>query len=188
MLFVSTQPEKVTHPNGLTTYVVNDQFHRLDGPAEITPTGTEYWYQHGILHRADGPAVTSPDGRQAWYFNGEMHRDGGPALILPGGSEIWYQHGLMHRDDGPAEITVSFHEPTTRRWYWHGWHVLGLSYEHPLGLKNLNRYLALSTQGRLFIQDKYVKGHIWDVNLDHRDRDGSSRWGEWLDAAFDLGL
>lgn len=48
----------------------NDEFHREDGPARVTPGGTREWYQYGARHREDGPAVERSNGTREWWLNG----------------------------------------------------------------------------------------------------------------------
>lgn len=82
----------------------NGELHRDDGPALITPNGTQHWYRNGELHRDDGPAVVYPDGSRDWYRNGRRHRDDGPALIYPDGRKHWYIDGtrIYSTDPTPA--------------------------------------------------------------------------------------
>jgi hypothetical protein len=56
---------------GNKLYFLNNQLHRLDGPAYISFMGHKEWYQHGKLHRLDGPAVESR-GNKKWYFHGKQ--------------------------------------------------------------------------------------------------------------------
>ena len=88
--------------------------HRLGGPAYISG-GYRAWYKDGLRHREDGPAIISPAGSEYWYQNDQLHRLGGPAYIS-GGCRAWYKDGLRHREDGPAiEYTSGAGE-----WYLHG--------------------------------------------------------------------
>lgn len=48
---------------------VNNQLHRLDGPARIWADGSQEWYVNNQLHRLDGPAVVWADGSQEWRVN-----------------------------------------------------------------------------------------------------------------------
>jgi hypothetical protein len=97
-------------------YTLNDEPHRLDGPAVVSDK-CQYWYQHGKLHRDnDLPAIIGTGGRQYWFQHGESHRDNDlPAAIYDGKLE-WYQHGKLHRDnDLPAEVSDK-----CQYWYQHG--------------------------------------------------------------------
>lgn len=81
-------------------YVVlnnNGDLHRDDGPAVISPDGTQEWCRNNTLHRDDGPAIICSDGSQYWYQNGELHRDGGPAALYPDGSQLWYRNGERYQ-------------------------------------------------------------------------------------------
>jgi len=51
-------------------WVVNHQYHRLDGPAIEYADGTKKWYANGELHRLDGPAFECADGYEEWYVGG----------------------------------------------------------------------------------------------------------------------
>lgn len=116
--------------DGIKTYHNKwGQLHRKDGPAHISPLGTEKWYQNGNLHREGGPAVyNEKTGVEEWYYKGarnrdyedgpavitssgvrkyymfnNLHRTGAPAVISADGEEwAWYQNNEIHRDDGPA--------------------------------------------------------------------------------------
>ena len=92
------------------------EYHRTAGPAVVSHTGEQHWYQNGVLHREDGPAIVYPDGNQRWYRNGRLHRTDGPAVVRADGSKVWYQQGLLHRTDGPALIRAD----GTEAWYVRG--------------------------------------------------------------------
>ena len=95
---------------------LNGEWHREDGPAEISPDGNQYWYANGFIHREDGPAIIHSDGTQYWYKNGERHREDGPAEIHPNGEQRWYFNGELHREDGPAVI----YPDGSKYWYLNG--------------------------------------------------------------------
>ena len=50
---------------------MEDQIHRLDGPAVEWSNGTKEWYVNGQIHRLDGPAVEWSDGHKEWFVNGQ---------------------------------------------------------------------------------------------------------------------
>lgn len=54
---------------------------------------SQYWKVNGKLHRLDGPAVISPDGTQIWYWNDAIHRLDGPAVIWDNGAQEWWEYG-----------------------------------------------------------------------------------------------
>lgn len=33
--------------------------------------GTKVWRENNLIHREDGPAIISPDGTERWYVNGK---------------------------------------------------------------------------------------------------------------------
>ena len=56
---------------GTVRRYLNDQLHRIDGPAVEWANGTRMWYLNGQRHRTDGPAFECADGYYAWYVNGK---------------------------------------------------------------------------------------------------------------------
>ncbi len=56
--------------NGTKLWYLNDQLHRVDGPAVEYAIGTKLWYLNGKRHRTDGPANEWLDGTKEWYLNG----------------------------------------------------------------------------------------------------------------------
>ena len=74
------------------------------------------WYLNDQLHRVDGPAVERTSGLEAWYLNGVRHREGGPAIEHANGYKVWFQNGQRHRADGPAVESVDGH----KEWYLDG--------------------------------------------------------------------
>lgn len=70
--------DKLYYPNGENRWVdgsarwyLNDELHRVDGPACEHPDGTKWWLINGKLHREDGPAIELPDGTKRWYLKGQ---------------------------------------------------------------------------------------------------------------------
>jgi hypothetical protein len=63
------QTKSKVDQHGAKTWVVNGQFHRLDGPAVKFPNGTKQWWVDGKCHRLDGPAITSKN-YYAYYVHG----------------------------------------------------------------------------------------------------------------------
>lgn len=58
--------------NGDILWLVNRQYHRLDGPALILSSGYREWCLNGKLHRLDGPAVIWASGIKEWYIEGKL--------------------------------------------------------------------------------------------------------------------
>lgn len=88
-------------------------------PIETKPVieeshGTTTWRLNGQCHRTDGPAVESANGDTLWYVNGKLHRTNGPA-VESNGSRYWFLNGLLHRTDGPA-----VQHAQEESWYVHG--------------------------------------------------------------------
>jgi len=65
-------------------WVVNGEYHRLDGPAVERISGTKFWYVNGLLHRLDGPAIEWTDGSKDWYANDKIVN--GPLNLLKHGA------------------------------------------------------------------------------------------------------
>ena len=108
----------------------NKKLHRKLGPALLTQTGSELWYEYGLeyrfcttwfenfkfcneIYRVDGnklieesffdfPAISYNNGMKIWMFNGGIHREEQPAIIYPNGDEEWWFFNTRHRENGPA--------------------------------------------------------------------------------------
>ena len=65
------EPEHYIDEFGTQSWRVNDQLHRLDGPAAIYENGTQTWWVNGQRHRVEGPAVIYENGYQAWWVHGK---------------------------------------------------------------------------------------------------------------------
>lgn len=58
---------------GDEVYMVDQSYHREDGPALITKSGEKEWVINGRTHRLNGPAVEFADGSVLWYFDGQQY-------------------------------------------------------------------------------------------------------------------
>ena len=61
------------YPSGVRAYLdINNNFHRENGPAYISPTSIEYFI-HGKRHRIDGPAIKLIFiyDKDYWYYDGK---------------------------------------------------------------------------------------------------------------------
>ena len=76
-----------------TTWRLNGQRHRVDGPAVEFANGSKEWWLNGVSHRADGPAVELVSGYKAWFQNDQRHRVDGPAIEYAAGGNAWYLNG-----------------------------------------------------------------------------------------------
>jgi hypothetical protein len=56
-------------------WILNDKFHRENGPASEWTDGYIAWYKHGIIHREDGPAIIYSTGLKHYYLNGVLYPD-----------------------------------------------------------------------------------------------------------------
>jgi len=79
---------------GTKRWYLNDELHRVDGPAIECANGTKYWCLNGKLHRIDGPAIECADGTKFWYLNGKHHRVDGPAIECADGTKSWYLNSI----------------------------------------------------------------------------------------------
>lgn len=86
-----------------TIYMVDDLYHREDGPAIISADAEEWWYK-GFRHRVIGPAIQYKNGDREWFVDGKRHRVKGPAIIKDGQLE-WWQNNMRYRENGPHVIT-----------------------------------------------------------------------------------
>jgi len=86
---IVTEPEYSVDADGTQRWRVNNQLHRVDGPAVIYANGTQQWWANHQLHRLAGPAVIRADGYQAWYVRNQLHRLDGPAYIGADGTQEW---------------------------------------------------------------------------------------------------
>lgn len=113
----------VEYKNGRKCWFKNGKLHRIGGPA-IEDIDTVKWYEDGMLHRTDGPAIIK-NGKKEWYYGGKLHRkadsndpltSNGPAIEHENGDKEWYENGLRHRIGGPA---VEYKDGVCK------WYVLG---------------------------------------------------------------
>ena len=110
----------IIRANGDKEWWINDQLHRTDGPAFIGENGTQEWWVNGKLHRLDGPAITHGlRGLNPGGVNGKKHRLNGPAVIYANGDEEWWVNGKYHREDGPAIIRSNY----IRKWFLNDNHI-----------------------------------------------------------------
>lgn len=56
--------------DGTKRWYLNDEFHRVDGPAVIHINGTKFWFNSGLLHNKSGPAIMYKDGSESYYLHG----------------------------------------------------------------------------------------------------------------------
>jgi hypothetical protein len=63
------QPVMSIDALGDTIWLLNDQYHREDGPAIEYADGRKDWVLHGRFHRKDGPAIEWPDGATTFYIH-----------------------------------------------------------------------------------------------------------------------
>ena len=77
--------------DGNKLWYLNDELHRIDGPAIEWADGSKSWYLNGKLHREDGPAIKNVLTHcEAWYLNDRLHRIGGPAVKYTDGEKEWW--------------------------------------------------------------------------------------------------
>ena len=54
-----------------TYYYLDNELHRIDGPAIEWNSGSKLWYQNNKLHRINGPAIERVNGDKYWYYEGK---------------------------------------------------------------------------------------------------------------------
>jgi hypothetical protein len=91
---LSNGGELEEYPNGNKFWVLNGNYHRVDGPAIIHYNGSRFWYLNGEYHREDGPAVEYADATKCWYLNGKLHREDGPAVEWSIDNKFWYLNNV----------------------------------------------------------------------------------------------
>lgn len=60
---------------------------------EVDMWGNKRWLVKGKCHREDGPAIITPDGTEIWCYNDVRSREDGPAVIYKEGIVLWYLDG-----------------------------------------------------------------------------------------------
>ena len=63
---------QVTVNEHTTTWKLNGNHHREDGPAVEYVSGAKEWYINDKLHREDGPAIERAEGNKWWYINDDL--------------------------------------------------------------------------------------------------------------------
>jgi hypothetical protein len=87
---------KIEKEDWATYYYLNDELHRLDGPAIEYHYGEgKEWYQNGQLHRVSGPAIEKSNNHKEWWQNGQRHRTDGAAVELSDGDKWWFINGVQ---------------------------------------------------------------------------------------------
>ena len=76
--------------DGSKEWLVDDKWHRVDGPAWEGADGSKRWYMDGKLHRVDGPAWECANGSKEWWLNDSFVYD----LRKPIGDYIVIEEGL----------------------------------------------------------------------------------------------
>tara|TARA_R110002126_G_scaffold60959_3_gene158117 strand:- start:3588 stop:3974 length:387 start_codon:yes stop_codon:yes gene_type:complete len=91
--------EVKVYEDGTKKWYLNDELHRIDGPAIEYSSGAKHWYLNGKLHREDGPAIEYSSGSKHWYLNGERHREDGPAIEWADEYKYWYLNGEIYCEE-----------------------------------------------------------------------------------------
>lgn len=66
------QPKLVIGLDGAKQWLLNNKYHREDGPAIEGHNNYKEWRINGKLHREDGPAIEGYNGGKFWYLNGHL--------------------------------------------------------------------------------------------------------------------
>jgi len=65
----------------------------IEYTVRVYENGTRFWLLDDDYHREDGPAIVWADGYTAWFLNGDLHREDGPAIEGANGACSWYLRG-----------------------------------------------------------------------------------------------
>lgn len=65
------------------------QWHREDGPALISRTGTKWWYKNDNLSSEEYPSAIVLNGIAEWRINHHLNNKNGPAYDKPNGHKEW---------------------------------------------------------------------------------------------------
>lgn len=82
---------------------------------QVTSNGTTYWHSDPgckIFHRENGPAFESASGTKAYYQNDKLHRLDGPAVIFSNGDEEYWVDGVQYTKESFLKKTNPFKELT----------------------------------------------------------------------------
>lgn len=64
----------------------------------ISNSGTIWWFLNNNVHRVNGPAITSQSGIRYWLLNNNVHRVNGPAVIDQHGDVEYWINGHQLTD------------------------------------------------------------------------------------------
>ncbi len=85
---------------------------------KVSPSGSEMYYENGVLSRADGPAVIHVGGDEEWWLNGKLHRFDGVDTLHPAicrwatmQFEYWFDGTLICLNPHHGDIITE----------WQGW-------------------------------------------------------------------
>ncbi len=118
----SLEKRSIEYDDGKCIWMINDKYHRLDGPAienvnqsieakliKYLPPGEKPHYQvyfiDNIRNRLNGPTLVTTDAI-AWHVNGELHRLDGPARIYYSGNihQQYYLYGNIISESAHKKI------------------------------------------------------------------------------------
>lgn len=94
----------ITSDGNKFRYNLENEYHCTNAPAVTFFSGTNKWYQNGLLHRLDGPAIEYANGDKCWYVHDKRHRLDGPAVERADGMKIWYYEGELIYCDSQEEF------------------------------------------------------------------------------------
>jgi hypothetical protein len=70
---MNNQPELEIDILGTKRWLLNQRYHREDGPAYESHEGIKAWFLNGNRHRTDGPAIERLDGSIEWWLNNKWY-------------------------------------------------------------------------------------------------------------------
>jgi hypothetical protein len=60
--------------------------------------GSKFWYLNNQLHRINGPAIEYFNGYKIWYRHGKYHREDGAAVIYSYGIKEYWLNDIHYPD------------------------------------------------------------------------------------------
>jgi hypothetical protein len=68
-LAIGTDRPTMIYKDGTMIWLVNNKYHRENGPAIVRVNGSKEYWINGNMHRTDGPAFFGQFYRTKWYVN-----------------------------------------------------------------------------------------------------------------------
>jgi len=70
----------------------------------------KFWYLNDQKHRINGPAVEYPSGSKEWWIKGKLHREDGPACEYVNGDKYWFLNGIEVKEEEVMNYKITERE------------------------------------------------------------------------------